>query len=229
MAEDRQITPEKQLLKLIEEPGGTAKGPAAVQKARLKRAGAGFFSPAAVIGALFGWLSFFKRASQKKTGRSKMGLSFKTVNRVLILASLVLAVYLVTDTFALAVSLMRPPNFVMQKDGAAPAAIDSPSVLSDEGSYVERASRRNIFKEHKEAAPKKIEQGAAAAAANAASGLSLVGISWSSSPDAIVEDKENQKTYFLKRGMSFGNGMRVTAIFKDKVVIETGGEEYEIK
>ncbi len=230
MAEDRQVTPEKQLLKLIEDPGTAVKGPA-VQKERIKRTGRSLLSPAVLRGALSGWLSFFRRTGQKRAYRGKFALSFKAVNRLLALASFLLIIYLAADTFAQAISLMHPPNFVMQKkDKPLPPPGEEPA-LREEAAYLEKASARNLFKEYRPA-QKKAERAVSTAAAGPSSamqGLTLVGISWSSNPDAIVEDKENQKTYFLKRGTTFGDGMKVASIFKDRVVVSYNDEEFEIK
>ena len=230
MAEDRQVTPEKQLLNLIEDPLAMTKG-AAVQKARVKRAGAGLLSWTSARGALFGWLSFFKRSTQKQVSRTKFTVSFKTANRVLLLVSVGLFIYLAADTFASAVSLMHPPNFVLQKDQSIDLTPEKMSPLKDELYYTGKASSRNIFGEFKEPAAKKGEKPAAQSADNneAIKALSLVGISWSASPDAIVEDKTKQKTYFLKRGQEFGDGIKVEAIFKNKVVLSLDDQEFELK
>ena len=181
---------------------------------------------------MFGWISFFKRSTQKRVGRARLAVSFKAINRALMLGCVILVVYLALDTFTLAVSLTRPPNFVMQKDAVTDkGAAESVSTLESESSYVDKAIHRNIFQLYKEPAPtKKNNEGKEVPLVNeAVTSLSLVGISWSASPDAIVEDKSRQKTYFLKRGMTFGDGMKVTSIFKDRVVISADGEEFEIK
>ena len=58
--------------------------------------------------------------------------------------------------------------------------------------------------------------------------LKLVGISWSSSPDAIIEDTKTTKTFFVKTGQMMGD-VKVQAIFKDKVVLSYSGEEMELR
>ena len=66
-------------------------------------------------------------------------------------------------------------------------------------------------------------------AAEAIQNLALVGISWSSNPDAIVEDKAAQRTFFVKRGQMVGDAIKVEAIFKDHVVVVYEDKEYEIR
>jgi hypothetical protein len=65
--------------------------------------------------------------------------------------------------------------------------------------------------------------------AEAVQSLALVGISWSSNPDAIIEDKARQRTYFVKRGQEVGEGVKVEAIFKDHVVVTFEDREYELR
>jgi type II secretory pathway component PulC len=65
--------------------------------------------------------------------------------------------------------------------------------------------------------------------AEAIQNLALVGISWSSNPDAIVEDKSQQRTYFVKRGQMVGENVKVEAIFKDHVVVSFEDKEYELR
>ena len=45
----------------------------------------------------------------------------------------------------------------------------------------------------------------------------------------IIEDKAIQKTYFVKRGQTVGNNVKVEAVFKDKVVLSFDGQEFELR
>ncbi|NQT47011.1 MAG: hypothetical protein HQ593_06035 [Candidatus Omnitrophica bacterium] len=57
--------------------------------------------------------------------------------------------------------------------------------------------------------------------------FSLLGVVAGEDPQAIIEDKEAAKTYFLKKGESF-NGVRVLEIFEGKAILDINGEEIEI-
>ena len=59
-------------------------------------------------------------------------------------------------------------------------------------------------------------------------GLKLVGISWSDSPDVMIEDDKSKKTFFLKKG-DFINDVEVKEIFKEKVILQYKEEEIELK
>jgi hypothetical protein len=54
--------------------------------------------------------------------------------------------------------------------------------------------------------------------------FSLVGIIAGEKPQAIIEDKEAQKTHYLYKGQSF-NGVTVEDIGEGRVVLDHGGEE----
>ena len=57
--------------------------------------------------------------------------------------------------------------------------------------------------------------------------FSLLGVVAGEDPQAIIEDKDAAKTYFLKKGESF-DGVRVLEIFEGKAIIEINGEEMEL-
>lgn len=57
--------------------------------------------------------------------------------------------------------------------------------------------------------------------------LSLLGIIKGDSPQAIIEDKKNQRSYFLSKGESLGE-IKIIEIFENKVVIGLKGKEYEL-
>lgn len=225
MADDRQVTPEKQLLNLIE---GSEKGAASpLVQARVKRNALSTLS----FGALFGRFSFFKRAAQKKIGSPhKISISFTLVNRILLAAVVVFFVYVMSDTIVLALNLTHLPNLVPPQEKNAAALQSKASPLKEESYYLQKVNSRDIFKEYKEGETKKEKKEVKSVEENeAVKSLSLVGISWSADPDVIIEDKSAQKTYFVKRGQVVGNNVKVEAVFKDKVVLSFEGEEFELR
>ena len=227
MAKDRQVTPEKQLLNLIE-GSDKDKNTGAIAQARRKR---GLLSVLS-FGAIFGRLSFFKRSTQKKIGRAgKFSISFTLVNRLLLAAVACLLVYVVSDTVASALSLGHLPNIVPQKEPAGAGVENKVSPLKEESYYLQKVNARDVFKEARDGGGvrkekkevKPIEE------SEAVKNLSLVGISWSADPDVIIEDKTLQKTYFVKRGQIVGNNVKIEAVFKDKVVLSSDGQEFELR
>ncbi len=65
------------------------------------------------------------------------------------------------------------------------------------------------------------------AAADFIKNLNLVGIIAGDSPQAVIEDKNIQKTFYLNRGEVI-NGFRVESIEEGKVVLAYKGEKYEL-
>ena len=230
MAEDGQVTPEKQLLKLIE--GSKDGQPAVAGGAPAKPKGAGLLSFGSMRGTLFGRFSFFKRSAKKKIASTpKFKISFVFVNRVLAAAAFALAVYVVTDIVSSSMNLNRPFNFSIQKEKSAGGA-QKVSPLKESAYYVQKATARDLFKEgsNKPVEKKEDKKQAATVDSNpATSGLSLVGISWSANPDVIIEDKTTKRTFFVKRGQAVGEGVKVEAIFKDHVVLSFEGQEFELR
>ena len=226
MAENRQITPEKQLLKLIENSkseGGKPPAPGHLIKPPLLN----LLSFGALRGALFGRFSFFKRTTQKKINSSKLAFSFAAANKVLMGMIVFFFLYFLGGALASAINLSRSPNFAFQNDKSLVSTSDKISPLKEESYYLQKAAARDIFKEFKEPeASKEILQ---PDENETIKNLSLVGISWSANPDVIIEDKSSQRTFFLKRGQMVVSGVKVETIFKDKVVLSYEGQEFELK
>jgi type II secretory pathway component PulC len=57
--------------------------------------------------------------------------------------------------------------------------------------------------------------------------LNLLGIIFGDNPQAIIEDKKTQKTYFLKRGEFFG-AIKVKEIDEGKVTLELQGQRFDL-
>ena len=57
--------------------------------------------------------------------------------------------------------------------------------------------------------------------------VGLVGIVAGDNPQAIIEDKKAQKTYYLNKGQSF-NGYVVEEILENKVVLDYEGKKISL-
>ena len=232
MAQEGHVTPEKQLLNLIE--GSDSKK----TKARVyaaKHHGLSFLSPAAWKGRI----SFFKQAL---TGIFKGGdfsqLDVRSINRLLGLSIFILAVYFTSSVYFSMINLKRTPNLNMefQTDARTATLPESSSLKKAVSYYLEKVRQRSIFK----MGAKKVEEaekvadvdvkptGPSSAVIEATQHLKLVGISWSDDPDVMIEDTRALRTFFAKRGQHIGE-IKVEAIFKDKIVLSYNGEEIELK
>ncbi|MDD4939661.1 MAG: hypothetical protein PHE18_05205 [Candidatus Omnitrophica bacterium] len=214
------LTPEKQLLKLIE----GAEPQKSFQGAAVKHRSLSLIS----FGAWKGRFLFFKkRFKEHSRGRARQ-LDVKLLNRVLALLVFILAAYFL---ISLPVSVMNLKNIenvrpVPEASRVQPEKEDT--VLKRALTYyLEKARERDIFKMGKIAVP---FSGTLPSARilEATKDLKLVGIAWSNNPDAMIEDAAAKKTFFIKRGEMIG-GIKVQAIFKDKVVLSYEGEEVELK
>jgi hypothetical protein len=149
MAEDKQTTPEQQLLKLIEEqnrsgPKGASQAPAAAAPAPRKANG---LSLAKMPGALLGRLSFWKRKTKKKARVGRLNFGIAEINKVLATACAALFIYVVFDAGASARNLQRPPNFAPPKELQASVKKETLRPLEETSYYLEKVSSRDIFKE----------------------------------------------------------------------------------
>ena len=227
MADERNITPEKQLLRLIE---GQGKDPASniIPGPGSKR------NPQKLVGfghlrdKFLGKLSFLKRTSRKRpAAKRKMTVELGTVNIALGVLVAALVLYVAGDAIASVAALRHPTNFTMNSDKNLSYTPQTTSALREAAFYMDKVSSRDIFHEKRPVLEKKK---ALPSADNGALKIySLVGISWSSNPDAIIEDKEKSKTYFVKRGQIIGDNVKVEAIFKDKVVLSKDEQEFELR
>jgi hypothetical protein len=231
MAEERSNTPEKQLLKLIEDPKAQD-----IASRGIKYKGRSFFS----LLALKGRFSFFKEKINLGASLGSGAFDVKLINNGLQFCILFLALYLGGNLVFSMVNLKKIPDFSL--DNKSSIKFEAPqdtSLLKKVSYYLEKARSRDIFKfgkffekemeqevvvqppvEIREVEPSKQEQ--------LADRLSLVGIDWSDDPIAMVEDTNAKKTHFLRRGDTV-DGIKVQSILKDSVVLFFEGEEVELR
>lgn len=226
MAQERPVTPERQLLRLIEDPKGQKKP--GVTGHAVKRKNLSLFS----VGAWLGRLSFFKGRFKQwsKVARPKQ-LDLKHINGILAVCVFILALYFIYGFTMSMLNLGKKPDLGLKIEKAE-GALTTPTVTSLKSSvsyYLESVRRRSIFEMREKAPTEEISVVRdKSKILKATEHLKLVGISWSSDPVAMIEDKRIPKTFFSKRGGMVGD-VKVQAIYKDKVILSFGGEETELK
>ena len=94
--------------------------------------------------------------------------------------------------------------------------------------YFEKVAQRDIFKMGPKPLPTEKQKVVSPVVTEATKNLKLVGISWSDNPDAMIEDTQAKRTFFLKRGQKIGK-MKIQAIFRDKVILSYEDEEVILK
>ena len=89
-----------------------------------------------------------------------------------------------------------------------------------------QAKRRNVFTFLPE--PSQAQASLAPDITEMLSNFKLVGIIWSNSPQAMIENPKEQRTFLLSQGEQIGQ-VKIKKIFQDKVVIEVEGQEQELR
>ncbi|MGD9014620.1 MAG: hypothetical protein PVI33_01160 [Candidatus Omnitrophota bacterium] len=224
MEEKGPLTPERELLKIIEEPGTKVKAPSI--KARQN-----FFSLFSPI-ALKARFSFLKARFKGGVGLKWLSqLEIKTINRILELCIFVLIFYLVSNFAISMINLNKDPSLAFEiNEASVSSALVEASLLKADAYYLGKARTRDIFKMGltSVADAEQITEVPVSGISEAVGKLKLVGISWSDDPDIIIEDTQVQRAYFLKRGQKI-NDFTVKAVFKDKVILSYNEEEVELK
>jgi type II secretory pathway component PulC len=90
--------------------------------------------------------------------------------------------------------------------------------------YLDGMSGRQVFKVSTGGAG---ESPVGIAGSDSIRDFSLVGIISGERPQAIIQDNKTQKTYYLNKGQTIAEYM-VEDILPDKVILNTGGQRYEL-
>ena len=227
MAETRRSTPEKQLLNFIESEGAKGADAHARPPRQLRT---GIVSP----GAWRGRLLFLKDAIVKRAmAQGFTGLDIKAVNNVLALSTAALIGYMGLTVYQGVRYLGGAAGQAAgMKEIQDAGAFPDTSPLRAITYYVDGVMERNIFKMGRTGleaeTPEIIVEPAGERLFDLSQNLRLVGISWSDEPDAMIEDTESMRTFFVKRGQMVGK-LKVQAILKDKVILSYEGAEVELK
>ena len=213
MAEEKKAaekqSAEKDLLKLIENPG-----PAAPKKTAEKPAD--------------------KKAQAKTKTSRKPGVNVaalltdrRAVIKMLFFAIIAVFAYLLYSIYSESRKLKVAKDFTVFESGhektIAPSA--SPAPATEE--ILPEAPFRNIFRPK----PKKAEEPKADTAAVTTQNYKLVGISMDPDPaesSAMVENVKTNVTFFLKKGDKL-EGMELMGIYDDKLVLKVQGQEVELR
>ena len=222
MAQERSLTPEKQLLKIIETSKMNSVG---VQLKTSRRHSMSWLN----FGAWLGRISFLKVSFEKwSEGFSLERLDVKVANRILAVLVALLSLYFLCNLVISLFSLSKTPRLELNTSVAKiETGFPEVSGLKKAAAYyLDKVRERDIFT----MGLKKVvvDTTPTSKSLELAGTLKLVGISWSNDPDAMIEDTKGLKTFFVKRGEMVGEA-KVQAIFKDKVVFSLGNEEFELK
>lgn len=212
------VSPEERLFNAIEKNDGAAPEPGTLKKAapdfkellfKLKRHIASF--------------AIKKGETEKKPFFDIIG-NLKIINRILVVASAALAVFLITDVI---MANRNHNNIFAETYGVESLQFQKKLItpLKALSFYEEAAAKRDLFSPPARGSEAQLP-GAQPKFTELTKNLVLVGIYWGTHPEAMIEDTAAKKTYFLKRGDPI-NGLRIKNILKDRVILEYQGEETE--
>ena len=226
---DKQPSAEKDLLKLIENPG----------EADLKKLELAVGSPlVAEPGKKMSFFSFSKK-DKKANAKKSPGLKVilfgrKQILRVLFAVTLCVFAYFIM-TVAREYSKLKDTkklvNFTYISEGKEARVTGQPAAdfktAADNAIEAETAGIRNIFKPDSA----KKEEAKKDEATIVLNDYRLVGISFSPDPKetyAMVKNAKSNITFFLKKGEKL-DGMELVNIFDNKVTLKVGGKEVELR
>ena len=219
-------TAEEQLLRMIE----GAKGPAAAKAAGMPVSFWRLMEPFWKGGG------FFRRASGKPQGRKDRSDVFlwqlQLTGRIFWLILAGLGAYLIVDVWVLQPT---PPSLLLPAtSGGAPA---SPGALTQtleeqlkqSADYRSTLAARNPFRlSTGRVLETTSSQTVKSRLVELTNTLTIVGINRGKVPEALIEDSQAKRTYFVKVGDQI-NGMTISAIDENGVKIKYEGEEVVLK
>ena len=213
-----KLTPEEKLLKIIENPSKET------QDAKIKRSLRKFSFN------LFSFRQLKANVKRLETAKEKFKpflVNLKFVNQALAVIAIILVLFLLFDFLTGRPNLNNVYVYAREASGASPVIksvpLKNPVNLSDFQNLIDKRDILHFTPLKKE---EKIVQTKDVLMTEIAQ-LKLVGIIWSKNPQAMIEDKRENKTSLVSEGDAVGK-LKVKKILRDKVVVGFENEEYEL-
>lgn len=218
-------TPEKRLLDIIEGKAGKIAGP----------------SPALLrnkylsLESLRARIAFLKDSFIPKRLKDKS--IFEDIKMINVFLQCAIGVAIVSLFIFISIEIKGSDkiSLIVGKDAQANVISENRetiSLLKPKEYYLRKFEVRDFFvmgdAKKKEVDFKEEKLNQASQLAELTKNLKLVGISWSEQPDAIIENAELDKTYFVKKGYMIDD-IKVYDVLKDRVILRYKGEEVEVR
>ena len=155
---------------------------------------------------------------------------FKVINSALVAVLVIIIVFFIFDIIT---SKLKPPSMIQgehrQQQAARSAAEDiNHRATSVPFSTYADVGNRELFKPLKsEIQDRATSQRTSESAQDKLKDLFLIGIIAGGKPQAVIEDRKIQKTYFLYKGQAV-NQLTVEDILEDRVIFDFEGEKLEL-
>ena len=208
MAKD-DMTPEDRLLKIIENPDVQKRPVPLSAKVRSLN-----------LESIKEWISGLK-ADKNILKRINLRLISKVMAVICVIITLIWIFDFASGGMALAKRFKKISSLESLSSSKAQARPRLDVSIDD---AVAQARRRNIFT----FLPTKEEAASAVSAGPTLSNFKLVGILWSDSPQAMIENAKEQKTYFVAKGDRIGE-LDVKDIMRDKVILSKDEQDWELR
>ncbi len=170
-----------------------------------------------------------------KAARPEQGLRFRVwsclsgmkAKRAILSAAFMLALCFFIATLAYSLFGLRNvpmPSVNTVKGMTSNAAAVASTRIKPLESYLQSVGAHSLF------SAQMSSQSVAAAAnvnINLSEEINLVGIIMGDAPQAVIEDKKNQKTYYVNKGQFVGD-KQIDDIQSGKVIIQYNGQRYEL-
>lgn len=210
MAEQNPLTPEENLLRIIESP------PDVVRSMRPR------------MRASFDAKLFLKMLQARYGDRIKKLATIKTLNIVFLGLGALATLFMFVDFW-----IGMPKEEVLKRLEAAAkrASIGDLAIeqLKPQEFYLQEITGRNIFALVEPPPPAPVSPAAGNQVVESIiTAYRVVGIIWSESPQAILEDTKANTTQLVNRGTTF-KGVRVKDILKDRVILSYDNKDIELR
>ena len=206
-----KLTPEEKLLRIIEDPVSGGKRHNFFESYKKK---------APDLKVLIAEVKKFRlnRETFKK-------LNLRIANRIVVGACVCFTLFLIFSFISDNIYYKRSFE-KLSSEASGESVINKvfPAIDVTESELVKETGQRNMFS----FLPPKAEAAVTTEVPTVITDFKLVGILWSDNPQAMIEDKKDQKTYFLKSGEKIKEIM-VKEILRDKVVLGSGDREWELR
>ncbi|MFH1062323.1 MAG: hypothetical protein V1747_05490 [Candidatus Omnitrophota bacterium] len=219
-------TPEKRLLEIIEGKINKIAMPSPVQM------GNKYLS----FGSFRARIAFLKDSfSHKRRGADKSVFQDLKMINLFLQCAIGIAIVALAVFISIEIKGSDRISLLVGKDAQANVISETPetiSLLKPKEYYLQKAEVRDLFQmgyvKRKEVDFKEEKENKVSPLAELTKNLKLVGISWGDDPDAIIENPELEKTYFVKKGYMIDD-IKVYDIQKDRVILRYKGEEVEVR
>jgi type II secretory pathway component PulC len=204
---NEDLSPEEKLLRLIRDK---KKQPAPAEKAKETPADRGSVKPSVNL-----------PVDSLTTQKILPWLDALKALQIIFLISCIFLVYAFVYPFLFFRNIKITPVTTEKKTDAR---VQNPTESKPFEYYLQAINDKKIFGNVNTA---EIQNPTVAANPDILSQINLVGIISGANPQAVIEDKKNQKTFYVSKGQYIGQ-FRVSDIQEGKVILEYNGQQYEI-